>query len=312
MNRKRNTTIIIVIFVIAIAVIITSTFYPPAKSIDSGGTIGVVKKYNSGQMSQKDVKLKNILIKDSATIKKSVASLKEYKSFVTGLAFDLGKWNESIENAKKNNKKSLKDENILTLKAASFSEYKTYIEKNIGVVENTINLFSIIIKGDTLNPDLGIENTIVAYENFRIQINQKFETMLSSIPLVHNAFVKNGMKGIIGNTAGTMGIFVTNSSQTMASMDYQNAVVGNNVTFAVVALNGIEINSRFDNISNKIDLGAQALGNAVIGVYMYSANSSLGSYTLKNITANSRLVQNADLSNTAAGRFILGGGGNYL
>lgn len=306
MNWKKNTTIIIIILVIAIAVIIASTFYPPSKNADSTGTIGVVKKYNAGQMSQKDVKLKNVMLKDTATIRHSVEHLKNYKAFITGLAVDLGKWNETIENAKKKSTKGIKDEKILTEKAASFIDYKKYIEKNINVVDNTIDLFTKISKSDTLNINLSIENTITEYENFRIQVAQKFETMLSNIPVVHNAFVKNGIKGIIGNTEGTIGMIVINNSFTMGSTDYQSVMVGNKVTFAVIYTGKIQ-GMKGDHIAGKIDLTAAAKGNAILGTFAACSKPGLDCYLLSNTTADYKLVQVSILNNATEGKFSLGG-----
>jgi len=228
MKNKKLFIIGAVVVVIAIAVIIASKYYPPAQNADSSGTIGVVKKYNAGQMSEKDVKLKNLMLKDVASVKSAIDQLKEYKSFINDLAKDLGNWNKSIETSKAKKASGLKDEKILTENAALYTEYKTYIDKNIGVLDNTIELLTKFTQKDTSNLNLNIMAQLNDYENFRIQIAQKFESMVAQLPKVHNAFVKNGMKGIIGNKDNTLGYVVAGKENFNSS-----SVINYNITLGV-------------------------------------------------------------------------------
>lgn len=294
MNRKKTSIIAIAVFVIAFAVIIVSRYYPPLLNTDSTGTIGVVKKYNAGQMSQKDVKLKNAMLKDVATVKESVERLKEYKLFITGLASDMGKWNDTIETAKKDNTKDLKDEKILTVNAAYFSDYKTYIEKNTFILDNTIKLLSQLSSGDTLNIDYSIENNITEYENFRIQIAQRFEKMIASIPSVHNAFVKNGIQGIVGNTCGAQALLAVNNTMTLAF--FPGKPIGSNINLAVVSLSNGKIQSKLQQ--GKLN-SISDLGNSMVGIYTCRQKDGVGSASLLNSTMGGKVYGNKDGFNSA-------------
>lgn len=294
MKNKKLVVIASVVVILAVAVIIASRFYPPSLSADSSGTIGVVKKYNAGQMNEKDVKLKNIMLKDLASVQKAIDQLGEYKAFVNGLAQDLGKWNQAIESKKA---KGLKEEKLLTDNAALYSEYKTYIEKNINILDNTINILTKITQKDT-SGNQSIIAQLNEYENFRIQIAQKFETMMSQLPNVHNAFVKNGMKGIVGNKDNNLNIVVLgketinlsewiNSSVTLGvgyyynkdvqgnAATYNKDVQGNVATYSKDAQNQI---IRFNkdvqgsNVTYNKDgsLGVVELQGKVIGVFPFN------------------------------------------
>ena len=236
MKNKKLLIVGVVVVVIAAAVIILSKFAPTAKNSDSAGTIGVVKKYSAKQMSEKDVKLKNIMLKDTASIKKSIEQLKVYKSFILGLAVDMGKWDEAIADSKSKNPKGLKDEKVLNDNSALYAEYKKYIEKNTSIIDNTIELLTRLKNGSDADRSQNYEAALTDYENFRIQVAQKFEKVISSLPKVHNAFVKNGMKGMIGSKDGYVGCFVYQQKENMGVTATENTVFNKDLAIGVVLM----------------------------------------------------------------------------
>jgi hypothetical protein len=269
---KRNWIILSVVIVLAVVIIIGSKYYPPSPSNNSTGSIGVVKKYNAGQLSEKDVKLKNLMLKDITAVKASIEQLKSYKSFVNALSLDLGKWNSAITDAKKNSSKGLKDEKLLIDNSSNYNEYKNYIDKNIGTIDTAIALLTKISTGDTLKQSLEIEKTLTNFENFRIQVADKFQAIFTSLPNVHNALVKNGILGVIGNKEGNLGIVVFNKDGNLGLTNSLNAAFSGKFTlgcFNKENINGAILNKDGNyNISldNKLLVGS---------VEFYSKNGSL-------------------------------------
>jgi len=310
----------IVVVILAIVIIIGSKYYPPQKNNESSGTIGVVKKYNAGQMSEKDVKLKNILIKDPEAVKKTIMQLNEYRIFATGLAQDLGSWRAKIDEAKKKNRGGAKDEKLLNAGNESFTEYKAYIEKNIVYLDNAVNLLTKVNKGDTLNQSFEYEKTLNEYENFRIQFAQKFEAIIPMLPDIHNVFVKNGIHGIVGNRDGNIGLVLCDKSNMVGLVNCCDKPLIGNVTLGLVFLKGGNDAILCTNKTalNKETQGAVAVfnkeGNGVIYIHNKDGNLNMqqskegilgtihyqmkdGSYGLDSkVTGNGVVVLNRDNS----------------
>jgi len=220
---KKNTKIIfgVVIFVAA-AIIVVSFFYPP---VDEGtsGTIGKVKKYNAGQISEKDVKLKNAMLKDETTLKLSIVQLEDYKNFLGDISVDLGSWNKKINDLIGKDITVVKRSEILMENSKTFGEYKNYLDKNMGTLDKTIAMLTKLHKKDTVNQNLEIEKNLNDYENFRIQVAQRFMKMIEAIPNAHNALLLNKQPGIISNKDNLTGIAVANKDGSLSSTA-QNSV----------------------------------------------------------------------------------------
>lgn len=266
---KKNTKIIfgVVIFVAA-AIIVVSFFYPPVYE-GTSGTIGKVKKYNAGQISEKDVKLKNAMLKDEATLKLSIVQLEDYKNFLGDMSTDLGSWNKKINSLIEKDITVVKRSEMLMENSKTFSEYKTYLDKNMGTLDKTIAMLTKLHKKDTVNQNLEIEKTLNDYENFRIQVAQRFMKMIEAIPNAHNALLLNKQPGIISNKDNLTGLGVANKDGSLSSTA-QNSVFNsanmilccfskeqmNSATaFNKEQLGEIEIANKGQLSSNKPDIG---------------------------------------------------------
>lgn len=203
---KKSTKVIFgVVIFIALAIIIVSFFYPPAYEGISG-TIGKVKKYNASQISERDVKLKNAMLNDEQSLKLSIAQLVDYKIFLKDVSSDLGNWSQKINSLIEKDILVVKKGEILKENSKTFKDYKTYLDKNMPTLDNTIIMLDKLFRKDTVNQVLEIEKTMNNYENFRIQVAQRFMKMLDAIPNAHNALLLNKQPGIIGNKENAIGV----------------------------------------------------------------------------------------------------------
>lgn len=266
---KKSTKIIFgVVVFIAAAIIVVSFFYPPAYEGISG-TIGKVKKYNAGQISEKDVKLKNAMLKDEATLKLSIVQLEDYKNFLGDMSTDLGSWNKKINSLIEKDITVVKRSEMLMENSKTFSEYKTYLDKNMGTLDKTIAMLTKLHKKDTVNQNLEIEKTLNDYENFRIQVAQRFMKMIEAIPNAHNALLLNKQPGIIGNKDNLTGLTVANKDGSLSSTVqsgvfncgsmilccFSKEQMNSTTAFNKEQLGEIEIANKEQLSSNKPDIG---------------------------------------------------------
>ncbi len=277
---KKNTKIIFgVVVFIAAAIIVVSFFYPPAYESVSG-TIGKVKKYNAGQISEKDVKLKNAMLNDEQSLKLSIAQLVDYRIFLKDVSSDLGNWNQKINNLIEKDILVVKNGEILQENSKTFKDYKTYLDKNMPTLDNTIIMLDKLFKKDTVDQVLEIEKTLNNYENFRIQVAQRFLKMLEAIPNAHNALLLNKQPGIIGNKDNAIGVIAfTNKNGNYSTYSNKQDISFNSATMVLgvysheqlnsnkEVLGTIELNENkevlgfVDVVENKEQLSNQVMGN---------------------------------------------------
>lgn len=302
--KKRTKIILGVIVFFAVAIYIASLYYPP---VDEGtsGMIGKVKKYNAGQISEKDVKLKNEMLKDEKSLKLSIAQLEDYRTFLKDVSSDLGNWSGKINSLTENEKVVVKEGNTLKQNSKTFSDYKTYIDKNMPTLDNTISMLNKLYKKDTVNQNLQVEKMLNDYENFRIQIAQKFLKMIEAIPNAHNALIKNKQPGIIGNKENSIGLVafgnnfgaVANASvlefnsQTMTlgccSKEQLNCTAGNKEAVGFVdPVENKEAIGFVDPVENKENLNNQTIGNKDLTGIVIPNKSQLNNIVFDNKTMN--------------------------
>lgn len=272
--------VLVVVVVIVATIIVISYLFPPATVDETSGTIGKVKKYNAGQISAKDVKLKNVMLSDEKSLNASITQLSDYKAFITDINKDLGNWTNKILSLTKNEKDIIKGADLLKKNSKVFDEFKSYIDQNMSTLDNTITLLSKISKKDTVNQNLEIEKTLNDYENFRIQIAERFLKMVDAIPNVHNALLLNKQPGIIGNKDNVMGIIILNKEGNLGV--YSNK---ENVNFNKDMALGIYYNVQMgtstvvpgnkEQLTNKVSGNKEQLQSKVLGT-----NASFGSQNL--------------------------------
>ncbi len=277
---KKSTKVIfgVVVFV-ALAIIIVSFFYPPVYEGISG-TIGKVKKYNASQISEKDVKLKNAMLSDEQSLKLSIAQLVDYKIFLKDVSSDLGNWSQKINSLIEKDILVVKKGDMLKENSKTFKDYKTYLDKNMPTLDNTIIMLDKLFRKDTVNQVLEIEKTMNNYENFRIQVAQRFMKMLDAIPNAHNALLLNKQPGIIGNKDNAIGVVAfANKNGNYNTYSNKQDITFNSATMVLGVFSHEQLNSNkevvgtielnenkevigfVDVVENKENLNNQVTGN---------------------------------------------------
>jgi hypothetical protein len=147
-----------------------------------------------------------------------------------------------------------------------------------------------LFRKDTVNQVLEIEKTLNNYENFRIQVAQRFLKMLDAIPNAHNALLLNKQPGIIGNKDNAIGVIAfANKNGNYNTYSNKQDISFNSATMVLGVYSHEQLNSNKDvlgtielnenkevlgftdavgnkeNLSNKVSGNKEQLSNKVVG-----------------------------------------------
>jgi hypothetical protein len=200
LSRKKIALTAILTVTCVIVLVVFFLYWPPVKDEEGSGTIGRAKKYYAQQMSDNDVILRNALSSDKGRVKQSYDEINEYKGFVSAFDTDLGNWIKQLTLVEARRKeKEFPNETLdkITKSIESFKKARMFIAEKRGIVDTTLDALNMVIKSDTMNKSIPVENILLDYFKFENGISVTFIRSIALLPEVNTILKKYGERTIL-------------------------------------------------------------------------------------------------------------------
>lgn len=164
--KKQNIIIPAIIIIIAAIIIIFTVPWNQVKEEQAAGTIGKVDKYQSEQMSERSVKLRTELIKDTSLLFKTIKELISFTIFSNETIFIIETW--WIPELKKYYSTSKSQTNIKELE-----DYVSLLKNNNQTLQDVIQILGEFYAGTNKDQTVDVEGKLISFSNFVNQMAQR-------------------------------------------------------------------------------------------------------------------------------------------
>lgn len=186
MKRKNLIIIAIVAVVLVIAILVGSRYYPPVGGEGTGGTIGKAEKFHKGQYTEKDILLRDDILKDTAAVGKTLDQVIAFLSFMQQEKLMIDSlWIGEIE------KNCPVTPTCITCmncdKAVGLlKDYTGFLDNKKETVDNTIKILLAAYSGKSKEFTFDVGVKLLNFVQFIDEMVQRDSVLTTAIQLVDN------------------------------------------------------------------------------------------------------------------------------
>ncbi len=190
----------------------------------TSGTVAPTQAEAAAPMSQMDLRLREVVMRDSATLHQYQRSIGLFRSFVQALHHDMGLWTRDIAVLDSSVRMKVQRGGFtIQDKLDELHAFAAFIDDSGAAVTRLALAIDAMAKGDTAGRVLPLEKAFTEFERFRPAFAEKFRQMMKGVPEMHNNLVRNGFPAGLCARAENALVF---ASQARLGTSVMNTVIG--------------------------------------------------------------------------------------